>query len=117
MSTFLSKHYPLRKIPTIALIKDLKDNKALINQILLSGIHFIQRKAPEFYNLGYYLKCLLTQFTGERIKAPHYFKVPFNKNVKVDLPIVGDVQSVISTIVKTLKKIKPNFVKSNKQQI
>tara|TARA_B100000683_G_C12473864_1_gene548724 strand:+ start:153 stop:1772 length:1620 start_codon:yes stop_codon:yes gene_type:complete len=84
MSTFLSKHYPLRKIPTIALIKDLKDNKALINQILLSGIHFIQRKAPEFYNLGYYLKCLLTQFTGERIKAPHYFKVPFNKNVKVE---------------------------------
>ena len=40
-----------------------------------------------------------------------------NKNVKVDLPIVGDVQSVISAIVKTIKKTKPNFVKSNKQQI
>ena len=40
-----------------------------------------------------------------------------NKNVKVDLPIVGDVQSVISAIVKTIKKIKPNFVKSNKQHI
>ena len=40
-----------------------------------------------------------------------------NKNVKVDLPIVGDVQSVISSIVKTIKKTKPNFVKSNKQQI
>ncbi len=40
-----------------------------------------------------------------------------NKNVKVDLPIVGDVQSVISSIIKTIKKTKPNFVKSNKQQI
>ncbi|MBD1160683.1 acetolactate synthase 3 large subunit [Pelagibacterales bacterium SAG-MED15] len=40
-----------------------------------------------------------------------------NKNVKVDLPIVGDVQSVISAIVKTIKKMKPNFIKSNKQQI
>ncbi len=40
-----------------------------------------------------------------------------NKNVKVDLPIVGDVQNVISSIVKTIKKIKPNFIKSNKQQI
>ena len=40
-----------------------------------------------------------------------------NKNVKVELPIVGDVQNVISAIVKTIKKIKPNFVKSNKQQI
>ena len=40
-----------------------------------------------------------------------------NKNVKVDLPIVGDVQSVISAIVKTIKKTKPNFVKSNKQHI
>ena len=40
-----------------------------------------------------------------------------NKNVKVDLPIVGDVQSVISSIIKTIKKAKPNFVKSNKQQI
>ncbi len=40
-----------------------------------------------------------------------------NKNVKVDLPIVGDVQSVILSIIKTIKKTKPNFEKSNKQQI
>ncbi len=40
-----------------------------------------------------------------------------NKNIKVDLPIVGDVQSVISSIIKTIKRTKPNFVKSNKQQI
>ncbi len=40
-----------------------------------------------------------------------------NKNVKVDLPIVGDVQSVISSIIKTIKKTKPNFINSNKQQI
>ncbi len=40
-----------------------------------------------------------------------------NKNVKVDLPIVGDVQSVISSIIQTIKKIKPDFAKSNKQQV
>ncbi len=40
-----------------------------------------------------------------------------NKNVKVDLPIVGDVQSVISSIIQTIKKTKLNFAKSNKQQI
>ena len=40
-----------------------------------------------------------------------------NKNVKVDLSIVGDVQDVISSIVKTIKKTKPNFAKSNKQKI
>ncbi len=40
-----------------------------------------------------------------------------NKNVKVDLPIIGDVQSVISSLIKTIRKKKPNFVKSNKQQI
>ncbi len=40
-----------------------------------------------------------------------------NKNVKVDLPIVGDVNQVISSIIKTIKKIKPNFAKSNKQKI
>ena len=28
-----------------------------------------------------------------------------NKNVKVDLPIVGDVQDVISSTIKTIKKI------------
>ena len=37
-----------------------------------------------------------------------------NKNVKVDLPIVGDVKAVISSTLKTLKKTKPNFIKSNK---
>ena len=87
LSSFLNKHYPLRKLPVIALIKDLKDNEELINQVLLSGIHFIQRKAPEFYNLGYYLQCLLSQFTGERIQAPEYFKVPLNKSIKVDTSI------------------------------
>ena len=40
-----------------------------------------------------------------------------NKNVKVDLPIVGDVNQVISSIIKTIKKTKPNFAKSNKQKI
>ena len=40
-----------------------------------------------------------------------------NKNVKVDLPIVGDVAQVISTTIKTIKKAKPNFAKSNKQKI
>ncbi len=40
-----------------------------------------------------------------------------NKNVKVDLPIVGDVAEVISFTIKTIKKIKPNFAKSNKQKI
>ena len=40
-----------------------------------------------------------------------------NKNVKVDLPIVGDVSKVISSTIKTIKKTKPNFEKSNKQKI
>ena len=40
-----------------------------------------------------------------------------NKNVKVDLPIVGDVQDVITSTIKTIKKTKPNFAKSNKQKI
>ena len=40
-----------------------------------------------------------------------------NKNIKVDLPIVGDVQDVISSTIKTIKKTKPNFAKSNKQKI
>ncbi len=40
-----------------------------------------------------------------------------NKNVKVDLPIIGDVAEVISSTVKEIKKIKPNFMKSNKQRI
>ena len=40
-----------------------------------------------------------------------------NKNIKVDLPIVGDVARVISATIKTIKKVKPNFAKSNKQKI
>ncbi len=40
-----------------------------------------------------------------------------NKNVKVDLPIIGDVQDVISSTLKTIKKLKPNFANSNKQKI
>ena len=40
-----------------------------------------------------------------------------NKNVKVDLPIVGDVAEVITSTIKTIKKVKPNFANSNKQKI
>jgi len=40
-----------------------------------------------------------------------------NKNVKVELPIVGDVAKVIGSTIKTIKKVKPNFAKSNKQKI
>jgi len=40
-----------------------------------------------------------------------------NKNVKVDLPIVGDIEDVIASTIKTIKKTKPNFAKSNKQKI
>ena len=40
-----------------------------------------------------------------------------NKNIKVDLPIVGDVAQVIGSTIKTIKKVKPNFAKSNKQKI
>jgi len=40
-----------------------------------------------------------------------------NKNVKVDLAIVGDVSSVLKNTIKTLKKEKPNFSKSNKSNI
>jgi len=40
-----------------------------------------------------------------------------NKNVKVDLPIIGDVADVMSSTIKTIKKVKPDFAKSNKQKI
>lgn len=40
-----------------------------------------------------------------------------NKTVKVNLPIVGDVAEVITSTIKTIKKVKPNFAKSNKQKI
>ena len=40
-----------------------------------------------------------------------------NKNVKVDLPIIGDVAEVINSTIKTIKKVKPNFTKSNKQRV
>ena len=40
-----------------------------------------------------------------------------NKNVKVDLAIVGDVASVLKNTIKTLNKQKPNFSKSNKSNI
>jgi len=40
-----------------------------------------------------------------------------NKNVKVDLPIIGDVAEVITSIIKTIKKVKPGFAKSNKEKI
>ncbi len=40
-----------------------------------------------------------------------------NKNVKVDLPIIGDVAEVINSTIKTIKKLKPDFTKSNKQKV
>jgi len=40
-----------------------------------------------------------------------------NKNVKVNLPIVGDVAQVISSTIKTIKKVKPGFAESNNQKI
>jgi len=40
-----------------------------------------------------------------------------NKNVKVDLPIIGDVAEVITSTIKTIKKVKPDFAKSNKEKI
>ena len=40
-----------------------------------------------------------------------------NKNVKVDLAIVGDVASVLKSTIKALRKQKPNFSKSNKSNI
>jgi len=40
-----------------------------------------------------------------------------NKNVKVDLPIIGDVAEVITSTIKTIKKVNPGFAKSNKQKI
>ena len=40
-----------------------------------------------------------------------------NKNVKVDLPIVGDVARVLKALIKTFKKKHPNFERSNKQKI
>ena len=40
-----------------------------------------------------------------------------NKNVKVDLPIVGDVTEVINATIKEIKKSKPSFLNSNKQKI
>ena len=39
-----------------------------------------------------------------------------NKNVKVDLAIVGDVKSVLSSTLNKLKKNKSKFLKSNKQK-
>ena len=40
-----------------------------------------------------------------------------NKNVKVDLPIVGDVAKVLKALINTFKKKHPNFERSNKQKI
>ncbi len=40
-----------------------------------------------------------------------------NKNVSVDLALVGDVKSVLEKLITVLKKKNPNFAKSNKQKI
>ena len=56
--------------------------------------------------------------------SPHSKKIhididpsSINKNVKVDLAVVGDVKKVLKSLVKTFKKKNPNFEKSNKQKI
>ncbi len=40
-----------------------------------------------------------------------------NKNVEVDLPIVGDVKFVLEKLVSLFKQVEPNFANSNKQNI
>ncbi|MDC0059884.1 acetolactate synthase 3 large subunit [Pelagibacteraceae bacterium] len=40
-----------------------------------------------------------------------------NKNVKVDLGLVGDVKVVLEKLVSTIKQKDPNFMNSNKQKI
>ena len=40
-----------------------------------------------------------------------------NKNVKVDIPIVGDVKHVLEKLVLAIKKTEPDFANSNKQNI
>ena len=40
-----------------------------------------------------------------------------NKNVKVDLAVVGDVKIVLEKVVSAIKKKDPNFANSNKQNI
>ena len=40
-----------------------------------------------------------------------------NKNVKVDLPVVGDASAVLKSLIQSFKKKHPNFEKSNKQKI
>jgi len=56
--------------------------------------------------------------------SPHSKKIhididpsSINKNVKVDLAIVGDVKFVLEEVVSTIKKREPNFANSNKQNI
>ena len=40
-----------------------------------------------------------------------------NKNVKVDLAVVGDVKQVLKSLIKTFKKKNPDFEKTKKQKI
>ena len=56
--------------------------------------------------------------------SPHSKKIhididpsSINKNVKVDLAIVGDVKFVLEEVVSTIKRKEPNFANSNKQNI
>ena len=39
-----------------------------------------------------------------------------NKNVEVDLPIVGDIKIVLEKIILTIKKRYPNFIDTSKQK-
>ena len=56
--------------------------------------------------------------------SPHSKKIhididpsSINKNVKVDLAIVGDVKFVLEEVVSTIKEKEPNFANSNKENI
>jgi len=40
-----------------------------------------------------------------------------NKNISVDLALVGDVKIILEELIPVLKKKDPNFIKSNKQRI
>ena len=40
-----------------------------------------------------------------------------NKNIKVDIALVGDVKVVLEKLISVFKKTKPDFVNSNKQKI
>ena len=40
-----------------------------------------------------------------------------NKNIKVDIALVGDVETVLEKLISVFKRVEPNFTNSNKQRI